>query len=378
MNKKLTVIAAAMIVCSSTIVSAKEADPFLEYGSKSFENDFDKTTTENLGAYPYYITPADKASISSAQVRAGRSVEMDIGSMEAGSTAKMLFSFHNTQTTPEHEYYYIEGYVKGLESITDSFMPYYEYNGSIAPVLDYGSEAADNGWIRVWYTVPALESYVVNGHVGWRYIKDSSSPDKIWIDDVSMRPIPKEIELLNRSCINTKEFDLTQIPVWGYSPDGKRHEIVNKKDIRWTVLSGEAAVNGSVLSFNSSDAQTIELEADFYGITGVAKLQADEYSGACQWGEAGDISAVITKNDTGYTASVTNTGKDDSIYLISAVYIDGKLYDMNYKKEYVAKGTTAIVDCRIPSVPAGLGGTVTSKAFVWTKLFGADGIADFK
>ena len=345
---------------------------FEAYGAKAYENDFDTATDADILKYPYFISGNAGITISETMARSGKSIAVAISDMETGEEENLLFSFHDSGLEPAKEYFYVEAYIKGFDKIPASMVPYYRYNGGSVPILDYGSEAAEDGWIRVWYVVPPLSDYVINGHVGWRYTRAMKDPDTIWIDDFSMRPLPTELVLQERSCTNQEPFDLSQIPAFGYSADGEYHEIENRHLMKWTVKKGNATVENGVLQFGTTQPQEILLEADFFGRTGEVVLFADAYAGTYPLGSAGEITAQLTKGTQRYCATLSNTGNPDTVYLVTATYRDGKLYKTAMQSVAVVAGATVVLECEIPVVPAMLGGEITSRAFV---LSGANGTA---
>lgn len=355
-------------------VGAEETYLFEDYGAKCYENDFDEATDTAITGYPYFISGTAGLSVTEAVCRSGKAIQLQLSDMKTQEAEDVLFSFHDSEVEPAKEYFYAELYIKGFAELPESLIPQYTYNAGTAPIIKYGSEPAEDGWIRLWFVIPPLEQYEINGHVGFRYTRAAGDPNTIWVDDFSMRAIPAELVLTPRSCTNAEPFDLSLTPATGYSAEGVRHTIENRHLIHWSVKSGDAVIENNMLTFTATAPQKVVLKADFFSVEAEVTLEVDAYAGTYPL-DAGSMTAEITKGTQSYTATVENSGKERSVYMVVASYRDGKLYKTAVTETIVPADGKAVLECAIPAVPAMLGGTVASRAFLWNDAVGSGIVA---
>ncbi|MDD6734746.1 MAG: hypothetical protein PUE13_00355 [Clostridiales bacterium] len=374
--KKAIITAVLVAGILSSTARAETTYLFTEYGAKSYSNDFENATNSSLTTYPYFISGSGTASVTDG-MNGGRGIAINTAEMGENDKENILFSFHPQLNTarPEKENYYFEIYIKGFNEIPSNIVPYYIYNSKnggdkSVGITAYGSEPMENGWIKLWYTVPALADYSINGHVGWRYIKAGGDPSELIFDNFAMRPIPAELKIENRSCTNIRDFDLAELAVSGISFDGKSHRIVNKQLINWSVISGDAEISGGKLVFNTNEPQEIHLLADFYGVKSETVLFADQYVGEYQIGDDSEITASISRGTDAYTAELLNNGSRQTVYFMVAAYSKGRLYKVNAEKTELAENGRNVAVCSIPRVPGASEDDVSIRAYVWAGSVG--------
>lgn len=382
---KKTII--ALMLAGTTFMPAASAEStylFTEYGACSYANDFENATDTNIKIYPYFISGNGTASVCTG-MNGGRGIGINAALMNEGESEEILFSFHQQSRTarPDKENYYFEIYVKGLSGTPSNIVPYYKYDsaagGRIAAVIDFGSEPAEDGWIKLWYRVPKLCDYLINGHAGWKYVKKNGDAEQIVFDNFAMRPIPQKLEMHDAGCRSDSGIDLSALPISGISAGGAVHSIKNRQQIKWNIISGDAEITGGRLMPKTEEPQKICLEADFFGVKETVNVFSDKYIGEHITGDDNTVTARITKGTEYFAAEISNSGaRQQTVYFMTAAYAKGRLYKVNAEKMLISAGQTQTVKCDVPKIAGGIGGDVTVRAFVWSGLDGMKSCAEFK
>lgn len=379
MKRIITILLVLTALTSSAY--AESTYMFTEYGASSYADDFEGADDEKIKSYPYFIS-GKGAVKTGAGMNGGKGIVLDTAQMNENETEAVLFSFHPQSGTarPEKESYYFEIFVKGFDKAPANITPCYTYSsessgGRTAAVADCGSEPAQDGWIKLWYRVPVLSDYSIDGHAGWRYRKAAGDPGEITFDNFAMRPVPSELIIQNRSCASDGSFDLSELSVTGINSRGEEHVIKNKQMIKWRVLSGDAQTENGRLIPKTSEPQTVCIEGDFFGAAGTAEISFYEYKGEYIIGGDDGVTASIAKTENAFTAEIMNNGQNQTAYFMTAVYVNGRLYKVNTKRIELESGKSCTVNCGIPPVPKMINGEISARAYVWTGAFGAGNCA---
>ena len=382
---KKTIIS-LMLACMAFMpaVSAESTYLFTEYGACSYADDFENVTDTSMKTYPYFISGNGTASVCEG-MNGGRGIGINAELMNEGESEDILFSFHQQSQTarPDKENYYFEIFVKGLPETPSNIVPYYKYEstggGRTAAVIDFGSEPAQDGWVKLWYRVPILKGYLINGHAGWRYTKKNGDAAQIVFDNFAMRPIPQKLEIYDAGCRSDRGIDLSALPVSGISAGGVLRSIKNRQQIKWNVISGNAEIIGGRLVPKSDEPQEIRLEADFFGVKEKVSVFSDKYVGEHNTGDDNTITARITKGTEYFAAEVSNSGtQQQTVYFMTAAYAKGRLYKVNAEKILISAGQMQTVKCDVPKMAGGIDGDVTVRAFVWSGSDGMNRCAEFE
>lgn len=382
---KVKVISAVLAMLAfSCNASAEETYLFTEYGAASYTADFEGVSDSGLTSYPYFFSGTGETTIGDG-IFGERGLHLDMSKTEEGALKYLLFSFHSQAVTakPEKESYYFEIYLKGCDEIPNNISPYYTYDakakpGSFAAIGDSGAEMCKNGTVKLWFTVPVLSDYSINGHAGWIIEKTADMPNEVVFDNFAMRPIPEELAVENRTVDNSESFDLSLLAVSGVSALGSVHSIVNKQLINWEILEGEAEVSDGKLIFTSSVPQKIRLAADFFGVKAESVLDVGSYLGEYDIDENGGVTASITKNADGYSAEITNTGSEQTVYFLTAVYVDGKMYDVCAKTVHLEENEKITVQAASPKMTDNRAGEIKTRSYIWSGNGGMGHCAKFE
>lgn len=243
----------------------------------------------------------------------------------------------------------VEIYSDGMEEYKKDFtlVVYLEMNdGSQKNLKDFISEPAGKGtWARNYCLISQSELCEVKQFsVGILYYKDETASGYFYLDEIKIKLVPVIISadsVISRS----KRINLDELVFYGINQNGDKKPIVFSKEMKMSIVTGTASINGSILEFNTFSGGVTGVNAEFLGVK------------KCQFNITYEphytlVNASVSGNEaSAEVQNISSQGKNVTVYF--AVYQGERVYLIKSVNEFIESGAKKYVKYNL-HIPANL------------------------